>query len=383
MNRWIYSYLLLGALATSTPSTLSAAPPELAPDATAQERDDYVEYWVEQLGHDQYLRRERASKQLIEAGPEVIPKLVEEIRNGDLEIIERATNVVTQIAISKPPNKDGGAWKQLNKLAVSGAGRSSSCASSAIRDIRKHRARQAREALSTSGIFVGLDEFAIRAISQPRMIVQVDEKWNRDPEALQWLQWLDGVENARVKGVAVNREVLEHVTAVPGLKSLAIVDGEVGSDTLEPLKKMTRIHSLEFRYVSLTEEHGDLISSMPIRVSLNLMGTGISAGKVESMRSSLPGLQIDHRQGGFLGVTCIDGFDVCKINGVLPDSAAEEAGLIEGDVIVQVGDSEVKRFKDLQAAINEHVPGDEVEVRYRRAEKIESVKLRLRRFEES
>ena len=121
---------------------------------------------------------------------------------------------------------------------------------------------------------------------------------------------------------------------------------------------------------------------MPIRVSLNLMGTGISAQKVDSMKSALPGLQIDHRQGGFLGVTCMDNFDVCEISGVVADSAAEEAGLIKGDVIIRIGDAQVKRFRDLQNAINEHLPGDEVEIKFRRGDKIESIRLKLRRFEE-
>jgi S1-C subfamily serine protease len=133
----------------------------------------------------------------------------------------------------------------------------------------------------------------------------------------------------------------------------------------------------------LSDDQGDLIASIPIRVSLTLMGTGISAEKVELMRDALPGLQIDHRQGGFLGVTCLDSYDVCKISGVLPDSAAEEAGLIEGDVIVRIGDTEIARFRDLQNAINQHLPGDEVEVKFQRGEKIETAKVRLRRFEET
>ena len=113
-------------------------------------------------------------------------------------------------------------------------------------------------------------------------------------------------------------EVLQRITEVPGLQSLAIVDGQVDDAVLEPLTRMGRINSVEFRYTPLTDRQGDLIAKVPIRVSLNLMGTGISAQKVESMKAELPGLQIDHRQGGFLGVTCIDGFDVCEISGVLP-----------------------------------------------------------------
>ncbi len=335
------------------------------------------------MASDLYLRREMASTKLTEAGPAAIDDLVKVIRSGDLEVVERAMAVITEIALSRPPDDDGGAWDQLSALATQAAGRRASSAEAAIDEVREHRADQASTALAAAGVFVGMDDFAILAISQPRMVVQIDKNWRGDIESLQWLRWLKGVENARVKGTAVRRDVLERVTEIPGLKSLAIVDGKVDDATLEPLMEMTRINSLEFRYVTLTDDQGDQVASLPIRVSLNLMGTGISPQKVESMRSALPGLQIDHRQGGFLGVTCLDSFDVCAINGVLPDSAAEEAGLIKGDVIVRVGDNEVKRFKDLQNAINQHPPGDEVEVKYRRGGKLESVKLLLRRFEES
>jgi hypothetical protein len=342
-----------------------------------------VGYWVEQLGHDQYLRRELASKKLVEAGPSAIADLIEVIRTADLEVIERATKAISEIALDQPPHEDGGAWEQLNRLAIRGAGRRASSARAAVAEVRGHRAIQARQALAVAGVFVGMDEFAFSAIIEPRVIVQIDEKWRGDVQSLQWLRWLDGVESARVKGKAVTRDVLQHVCEIPGLKSLSIVDGEIDDAALEPLRKMGRIHSLEFRYVPLSDEQGDLISSMPIRVSLNLMGTGISAQKVESMRSALPGLQIDHKRGGFLGVTCMDSLDACELLSVLPDSAAEEAGLISGDVIVRIGDAEIHRFRDLQNEINEHLPGDEVDVSFRRGDKIESIKLRLRKFEET
>jgi S1-C subfamily serine protease len=100
------------------------------------------------------------------------------------------------------------------------------------------------------------------------------------------------------------------------------------------------------------------------------------------MRQVLPGLQIDHRRGGFLGVTCMDNTDVCRINTIVKNGAAEEAGLIEGDVIVQIGEARIQHFKDLQKAINEQLAGDEVEVLYRRGDSIQTVKVRLRRLEE-
>ena len=40
---------------------------------------------------------------------------------------------------------------------------------------------------------------------------------------------------------------------------------------------------------------------------------------------------------------------------------------MRGDVITMVNETEIKHFRDLQKAINQHVPGDEVEVKYQRA----------------
>ena len=61
-----------------------------------------IAYWVEQLGHDLYLRREMASTKLTEAGPAAIDDLVEAIRSGDLEVVERAMGVITEIALAHP-----------------------------------------------------------------------------------------------------------------------------------------------------------------------------------------------------------------------------------------------------------------------------------------
>ena len=56
-----------------------------AEDTAAEKKT--ISYWVEQLGHDLYLRREMASKKLIEAGPPAIDHLVEAIGTGELEVV--------------------------------------------------------------------------------------------------------------------------------------------------------------------------------------------------------------------------------------------------------------------------------------------------------
>lgn len=214
------------------------------------------------------------------------------------------------------------------------------------------------------------------------MLVEINENWNRDIESLQWLEWIKGYDNARIEGDAAKVEVIREVTKIPDLRSVILADAVIDGDALNALSEVDRLDTLEIQYSKLQESHGDLIAALPIRASLILMGTGLSEERADRLKEELPGLQIQYRRGGFLGVMCIDNFDVCEITGIQEGSAAEAAGLIRGDIITMVNDREIKHFRDLQNAINEHVPGDEVQVQFQRGGESKSLSLELRRYQE-
>lgn len=54
------------------------------------------------------------------------------------------------------------------------------------------------------------------------------------------------------------------------------------------------------------------------------------------------------------------------LRGTLPGSPADRAGLVAGDVLVEIGGEGVDNLADLQAALKNHKPGDYVTVVYRR-----------------
>ena len=67
----------------------------------AESTDDQItqiKAWVQQLGHDQYYRRESATRKLITAGPPAIPHLTSAMRSGDLEVVQRAVSVMADVA---------------------------------------------------------------------------------------------------------------------------------------------------------------------------------------------------------------------------------------------------------------------------------------------
>ncbi len=67
-----------------------------------------------------------------------------------------------------------------------------------------------------------------------------------------------------------------------------------------------------------------------------------------------------------------------RLQGVLPKSAAEEAGREEGDILVGIDDVDIDTIDDYQAALAAHSPGDQVVVKYVRAGVTKSTKAVLR-----
>jgi S1-C subfamily serine protease len=135
--------------------------------------------------------------------------------------------------------------------------------------------------------------------------------------------------------------------------------------------------------VEVSERQSDIISRLPLRGSLTLMGTGIKSEAVDRIRNRLVGLEIQYRMGGFLGVSCYADDQECKVSTVHAGTAAFEAGLVFHDVIVGAGDDEVTSFSTLQKAINQHVAGEEIEIRFLRGKKLMKAKVRLGRLKDN
>lgn len=325
-----------------------------------------VEYWVEQLSSDHYLRRETAQKRLIQAGNDAVPALEKVLGKADLETTELAIRSLGEIALAQRPDDDSGAWAALDRISTKHAGSKASRAKLVVDDVNEYRSEQAREAIVAAGVFIGTDEFVVQAIAESHLIIQIDDSWRGDLKALDWLRWVRGVRFARVVGKALNHEVLSRLVKMPDLKTISLMEGNLDLETIVTLQEMPSIHSLELRYIPVDESIADAIQKLPLRSSLSLIGTDLPRAKVDAMRLALPGLKIEYKQGGFLGVNGNDGLGVCQINRVLPGSAAENAGLRPGDAITKIGDTVIRQFSDLQAKIGEHNEGDSLDVEFDR-----------------
>jgi hypothetical protein len=72
--------------------------------------------------------------------------------------------------------------------------------------------------------------------------------------------------------------------------------------------------------------------------------------------------------GAFLGVAADSraGWDGVRLGSIVPGSAAEQAGLLAGDVLVRLDETGLQGFSDLRALLERHRPGETVRLVYLR-----------------
>jgi serine protease Do len=86
---------------------------------------------------------------------------------------------------------------------------------------------------------------------------------------------------------------------------------------------------------------------------------------------------VDRRGGALLGVSGSLGEEGCEINSVSPESAAEKAGIRQGDTIVTFDGKAVKNFTELTTAISDKAGGEKVKIEISREGKRTTVEVTL------
>jgi membrane-associated protease RseP (regulator of RpoE activity) len=93
---------------------------------------------------------------------------------------------------------------------------------------------------------------------------------------------------------------------------------------------------------------------------IDLFGTGAGPAEARRLAERLPDARIDVRRGGRLGVSSTAFGGPCEIRTVEPGSAADQAGLRSGDVVLSIDGTDVASFDELTARLGECAPGEVV-----------------------
>jgi hypothetical protein len=271
---------------------------------------DDIDAWIGQLAAPQYARREAAARSLVATGSTAIPPLERAIRSGELEVATRGVEIVAAMLSADDVQVAMVAEACLRSLADDAAGHVGPLAADALAFHMLAVTEAARERLEAVGAVVRERQ----AVDGGGLEVDLDASWQGGPDDFRQLARLRGLVGVGVRGVAVDAGML---------------------DVLGGLQDVRRI---------------------------DLYGTGAGPDEAQALAARLPDARIDVRRGGRLGVTSTALSGPCEIRTVEPGSAADQAGLRSGDVVLSIEGVGVENFDDLTRRLEGHAPGEAVRV---------------------
>jgi len=147
-------------------------------------------------------------------------------------------------------------------------------------------------------------------------------------------------------------------------KITVVVDGDKVTINGKPMSEFKDDDvTVNKRTITIREKNGTNIITVPGEGFMKEFETYSGNGKMESR--------------AFLGVTTEDVEEGAKITDITKESAAEKAGLKEGDIITKIGTKKVDGPESLLDAITAQKPKDEVTIYYKRDGKESQVKATL------
>ena len=269
----LLSVVLLSFFITDQLSALGQEPKQL---------DDFVK----QLADPSFRSRETAARRLIAAGTVAIEPLEQAVRGGNLEIIDRASLILQDLALLETPDSDTQAWSAIERLKATGPGAATTRAVSSLDLIRRDRVQRARTALSTTGIKAGVQIFERNGglTSDVVDMLRIDQEWNGEVDALQWMPWLYSSRLVAIDNAVVDAEMMEAIAKLPNLREIHIRETKISAEAVRKLSTLKRLDILELHFVDFGSGEDDLfaLASLPLKQEVTLTGTKFDSEDAEA-----------------------------------------------------------------------------------------------------
>ncbi len=278
----------------------------MVPARGAPPTDAEIAGWIEQLSAPQFARREAATKSLLAAGEAAVPPLAAAIPTADLEAASRGIEILRDMLADEALAE--AAEAALERCAEAGDATAARLAAAALDFHVLGMAAAARERLESLGAVFREQP----AAAQGAVEIELGDDW---------------------KGTSAD---------------------------LRELTRLPRLEGLAFHGVPLDDQALAVIGRLRTLERLELFGTGLDDAALAGLAGKLPEAQIDVRRGGKLGVGALAFGGPCEIQTVEPGSAADQAGVRPGDVVVAIDGQPIADFDGLTARVAGRGPGDVV-----------------------
>jgi hypothetical protein len=340
-----------------------------------------VAQWVRDLNSDRFIDREVATEKLIEAGEVSVSPLVESLADNNLEVTTRAIYILQELALSVEPQTEMAARAALEKIAeprVTSVARRAQTALDRLDEIRQDRALADLKRL---GAIITDRQSAVGFGVVDQYVIKFDDRWRGEVRDLARLRWLRNIGELIFEGPRVTDAWLQHLPDQNGLAVLTIKRASITDEGLRHLKAGKELETLSLLYVPISDGSVEYLRRVEGIQTLRIYGTQMTKDGAARLRDGLAGTEVDYRDGAFLGIGCQPTQQGCLIYTVRPNTAAEKAGLLPNDIIIEYDGRKVTDFQGLTAMIAANRPGDEVQIEIVRAGKSLTKRVKLGEWE--
>lgn len=380
---------------------------------------------IDQLRSTDYQERMAASRRLTELGKATIPLLFEAIRSTDLETSFRAIHIVQRIGLNSDLDTLEQIIRESRQLPAAFRDQFEEWSYQAVSRWKSNQSQVAIGKLEAKGVtVVETNDAANLGLMLIEDLRELDQLEERGSEVKQQAE--DGVDSVlreignlkkELAGESVAERVLPNLTPQRGgereFRGRRIVLGGgrvIVPDSLDPevsvrnvvlgagwqgdprdlnqLRFVANLNEVEFVEQEITPEILDELRKVTRLNSLLLTRCSFSYADVQKFkleRDEQAPLRLMAVGAGYLGVYGPNPGDPDSGEGsyvslVSPDSAASEAGLERGDLIIRVDSDPIRSFAELSLVISSKPVGEEIKiaVRRNREEKVLTAKLKSR-----
>lgn len=345
---------------TAAPAVPAETPASAPADAPSAEQ---IQQWIAQLNAERFVDREVATEKLISSGGAAVGPVLAATAENNLEVTTRAIYILQELALSGDAAVSDAAHAGLERIAqprLTSAARRARTTLERLDSIRQERAIQDLRHLGASvadrqadHVFGFVEGYT----------VELGEGWQGRVQDLSRLRWLRDAGELVLQGPQVTDEWLRYVASMSQLPMLTLKRAKVTDDGLKQLAGLKELAVLSLIHVPVSDQVIDTLRQLQSVDKFRIYGGNLTAAGVQKLRQDLPNSDIDYRRGAFLGVGCQDGTEGCIIYTVRPGSAAEKAGLLMNDVILEYDGRKVTDYKTLMALIAANIAGDAVTIK--------------------
>src|SRR5438874_1695100 len=318
-----------------SPATPTPSPPprpgmkQSAPLELSKEAQQRFASQIRDLDATEFLTRETAMLQLLEAGPAVLPALRPVLTGGSLEATSRALFIVRQVGLAADLDGQDQAGQLLAELTErKEAPALARRAAAALAELTQQRSAQALAELEQLGARIARTPgAAIIAFDDPPLSVEIGEAFRGDESDLRRLKWIIDVPILILSGKQVTDAWVKEAILLPCLEELHLYQARITDAGLAPLADHPGLRQVGLYHTSVHDDVLAPLAKLPLLSFLKLYGTQVTKEGVAKFTTA-SGVAVDFRRGAFLGVGGHDDPDGCRIVTVHRGSPAHTAGIL-------------------------------------------------------